>query len=143
MNRDYPPHPIPAALAMVVRDGRVLLARRGKGNTPDPWGFPGGAVEVGETVLAAAQRELAEETGIRARPERVVEVFDIIVHDASGRVRTHFVVNAVRMTTPEGEAHPASDVIETGWFTLDQISTLPRHPNLDRLAAAMLDASPA
>ncbi|MGV6850187.1 MAG: NUDIX domain-containing protein, partial [Marinibacterium sp.] len=56
------------ALAVVLRDGHVLLARRA--NPPDAglWGFPGGHVEPGETGLAAAVRELAEETGVIARP---------------------------------------------------------------------------
>lgn len=138
MNRDYPAHPLPAVLAMVRHGDHVLLARRGKGATPDPWGFPGGAVEVGETVLAAAERELAEETGLCARAEAVVEVFDIIVPDGLGRVRTHFVVNAVRMGPATGTAAPASDVVETGWFSLERIAALPTHPNLVRLAAALL-----
>lgn len=138
MDRDYPKHPLPAVLAMVARDGRVLLARRGKGATPDPWGFPGGLIEVGESVLAAAERELAEETGIRATAERVVEVLDIIVRDGDGRVRTHFIANAVRMRWASGEPTPASDVIACGWFTPADIAALPCHPNLPRLAAALL-----
>lgn len=138
MNRDYPSHPLPAVIAMVARGDRVLLARRGKGSVPDPWGFPGGLIEPGETVLAAAMRELAEETGIRARAEAVVEVLDVIAHDQDGRVKTHFILNAVRMHWLAGEPAAASDVIACGWFTLDQISTMPSHPNLPRLAATLL-----
>lgn len=138
MDRDYPPHPLPAAIAMVARDGRVLLARRGKGPHPDPWGFPGGLVEVGETVLQAAARELLEETGVHARPEAVAEVLDVIVRDDTGRVRSHFVLNAVRMTWLAGEPAAASDAIAAGWFTLDQIAALPCHPHLPRLAATLL-----
>ncbi len=46
-------------------DGRVWLGRRV--NTPDPfnWQFPQGGVDEGEELLAAAERELAEETGVR------------------------------------------------------------------------------
>lgn len=138
MNRDYPHHPLPAVLAMTARDGKVLLARRGKGDTPDPWGFPGGLIELGESVLAAAERELAEETGIRASAERVAEVLDIIIRDGDGRVRSHFIANAVRMAWISGEPVAASDVVECGWFTLDQIAGLSCHPNLPRLAAAVL-----
>lgn len=138
MNRDYPAHPLPAVLAMVARGGRVLLARRGKGPQPDPWGFPGGLVELGETVLAAAERELAEETGIRARAQAVVEVVDIIRRDEDGRVRTHFIAAAVRLDWLAGEPAAASDVVEAGWFTPDQIAAMTCHPDLPRLAAALL-----
>lgn len=138
MDRDYPSHPLPAAVAMVARGERVLLARRGKGTQPDPWGFPGGLIEVGETVLDAAARELAEETGVRARPEAVSEVLDVIVRDGDGRVRSHFVLNAVRMTWLEGDPQAASDAVEAGWFTLEQIAALRCHPHVARLAAALL-----
>jgi 8-oxo-dGTP pyrophosphatase MutT (NUDIX family) len=49
----------------IVRDdaGRVLLQLRGD-RERDVWGFPGGAVELGESVADAAIREVAEETGL-------------------------------------------------------------------------------
>lgn len=49
--------------------GEVLLQRRGDSNK---WGFPGGAIEIGETPQEAAIREVKEETGLD------VEVGDII-----------------------------------------------------------------
>ncbi|MCR6630768.1 MAG: NUDIX hydrolase [Magnetospirillum sp.] len=137
-SRDYPTHPLPAVIAMVARKGRVLLVRRGKGTAPDPWGFPGGLVEVGETVAEAAVRELAEETGVTAEAGPVAEVLDIIQCDKDGRVRTHFILNAVPCRWLAGEPAAASDAIEAGWFTLDQIAAMTCHPNLPRLAKAIL-----
>lgn len=139
MSRDYPAHPLPAVMSMVARDGRVLLVRRGKGPATDPWGFPGGVVELGETVPEAAMRELLEETGIHARPEAVVEVLDVIRRDETGRVKTHVVLAAVRMAWLAGDPVAASDAVEAGWFTLDQIAAMPCHPHLPRLAAALTD----
>lgn len=46
--------------AMVWREGELLLMRRSDNGH---WGLPGGFVEVGESVAAAARREVAEETG--------------------------------------------------------------------------------
>ncbi|HLO74891.1 MAG TPA: NUDIX hydrolase [Magnetospirillum sp.] len=138
MNRNYPAHPMPAAIAMVARDGRALLARRGKDGGTDPWGFPGGMIELGETVLEAAARELFEETGIRARPEAVVEVVDVILRDERGAVKTHYVLNAVRMTWEQGEPVAGSDAVDAGWFSLDQIAAMRCHPHLPRLAALLL-----
>lgn len=73
-----PPWPIDVVAGMLLRDDKVLLARRGPGmDLAGCWEFPGGKVEADETQAAALERELQEELGIRTRS---------VLHLASSRV---------------------------------------------------------
>jgi ADP-ribose pyrophosphatase YjhB (NUDIX family) len=141
--REYPAYPLPAVLAMVVKDGRVLLAQRDREPDRGKWGFPGGLIECGETVAAAVLRELMEETGLTAEAGPVMEVLDLITRDESGRVRFHYVVAAVRCTWLAGEAVPGSDAARLGWFTPEEIARLPVSKNLPRLVAMLFSGSRA
>ena len=63
--RTAPPVILVSAVALIDRDGRVLLAQRPDGKSmAGLWEFPGGKVEPGETPEHALIRELHEELGI-------------------------------------------------------------------------------
>lgn len=61
------PRPIAATIAVVIRDAQGLLVRRA--NPPDAglWGFPGGKIDRGETIDAAAVRGLYGDDALEAR----------------------------------------------------------------------------
>ena len=84
MNRRYPDRPIVGVLAVVLRGERALVVRRAHPPLAGRWGFPGGVLELGETVAEGAMRELLEETGVVAEPAGVLTVIDTIDRDPRG-----------------------------------------------------------
>lgn len=68
MKRSIVSHAGSAVAMPVDKDGRVLLVSQYRMPVEEKlWELPAGRIDPGETSLAAAKRELAEETGIRAR----------------------------------------------------------------------------
>ena len=57
---------IPAVSVALKRGDTLLLVQRANEPAKNQWAFPGGRVERGEKLEAAARRELLEETGLRA-----------------------------------------------------------------------------
>lgn len=116
-----------AALAVIVKDGHVLLVKRR--NDPDAglWGFPGGHVDLGETALDAAVRELREETGVTSRAVRYLTNVDVIEHDGCGGVRFHFLLTAVLCDYLSGEPVAQDDVSEAQWWKIEDVMRSTMH----------------
>jgi 8-oxo-dGTP diphosphatase len=119
--RRYPERPIVAVLAVVLRGGRALIVQRAQQPNAGRWGFPGGVLELGETVAAGAMRELQEETGIVAKPAGWLDVHDAISRDDAGRVQFHYTLIAVRGVWQSGEGVAADDAADCAWVSRDDI----------------------
>ncbi len=116
---------IQAASACVWRDGKVLLARRGKTLGKGTWAFPGGKLEAGETALAAAHRELLEETGIKADLRELIGEFRIATPQAT------FLITSYTGLHLDGEAVAASDSDAVAWIAPGELSGFLLAPNID------------
>ncbi|HSB69784.1 MAG TPA: NUDIX hydrolase [Candidatus Methylomirabilis sp.] len=121
MKRRYPDGPIVAVGGIVVKDGRVLLIRRGKEPSYGLWSVPGGAVNLGEGLRTAAQREVREECGIEIDVTDVVEVLERVVRDPEDRIQYHYVLIDYLARWVSGDAAPSSDVLETRWVPPDDL----------------------
>ena len=124
MKREYPDAPIPTVGAVVFNGKRVLLAQRGKEPNKGRWTIPGGAIELGETVRQAVEREVREECGIAVRAGNVVEVLDILRHDEAGALRFHYVLIDIVCQYISGEIVPGDDVADARWVHPDEFDTL-------------------
>ncbi|SFR56460.1 ADP-ribose pyrophosphatase YjhB, NUDIX family [Yoonia tamlensis] len=124
-----------AAIAVVLHEGKVLLAQRK--NPPDAglWGFAGGHVNLGETAMEAAARELLEETGVVATPDRYLTNLDIIVRDVDGEIAHHFLLAAVLCHYVSGAPVASDDVSDARWFSIQDIATLNTSANVTDVIA--------
>jgi len=121
--REYPEYAVAAVGAVLIRDGRILLVKRGYPPAAGKWSLPGGAVEAGESLAEAATRELEEETGLRARPLGVVWVLNNVVLDRSGRVKYHYLIVDILFDseTVEGTLRAGGDALDVSWVGLDEV----------------------
>lgn len=129
----FPHHPRVAVGAIVFKDGRVLLVRRGQAPAKGQWAIPGGSVRLGETLQQAAEREILEETGIIIRAKTPVLTFDTIERDEDGRVRFHYVIVDLAAEYISGSPVAGDDADEVRWVAPEELSELlvnPRTLNL-------------
>ena len=114
-DRQFPSRPIVGVGAVVVDGAHVLLVKRGRPPLMGAWSLPGGAVEVGETLVAALQREVLEETGLVVCVGPMIEVLDRITTDAEGRVTYHYVLVDYVCTPVGGTLSGGSDAVDARW----------------------------
>jgi 8-oxo-dGTP diphosphatase len=123
---------IPVVAAVIDREGRYLLGRRpAHKRHGDLWEFPGGKMEGGEDFLSAARRELREELGLTAQA-----VGNELFRSADDG--SPFVIHFVEVETAGTPA--AFEHSEVGWFTLEQLTTLPLAPSDARFVRHLREA---
>jgi len=123
VSKIYPDAPRVAVGAVVTHQNKVLLVLRGQPPAKDKWAIPGGSVNLGETLQAAAEREVFEETGLTVKAGEVIYGFDAILRDAEGRIQYHYVILDLRAEAldPSQSLTPADDVYDAAWFNLTDL----------------------
>ena len=110
--------------AIVFKDRKVLLVRRGKPPARDLWAIPGGSVEVSETLQRAAEREIYEETGVTIQALEPIYTFDYIERDEFGCARFHYVIVDLTADYVGGEPRPGDDALEARWVSAQELASL-------------------
>jgi 8-oxo-dGTP diphosphatase len=118
------------ASACVWKDGKVLLIQRAKPPL-GLWSLPGGHVEFGETALAAAERELLEESGVVADLTAFVGLYEIIRETPA----FHYAIACYGGVWRSGEAHASSDALDTRWVAPLELDSLDFVPNVRKAIA--------
>jgi 8-oxo-dGTP diphosphatase len=123
--REYPEHPRVGVGAVVLREGRVLLVRRGAAPAQGLWAIPGGGLRLGETLQQGAEREIREETGIVIRAGEPIFACDSFDRDDLGRLRFHYVIVDLAAEDLGGEIQAADDALEARWVSSAELPNLP------------------
>jgi 8-oxo-dGTP diphosphatase len=113
--RTYPRRPYLGVSVAVFRAGRVLLAMRTKPPFAGAFSLPGGLVEVGETLEAAALREVLEELQIDTRIVAFNQFVESIDRGSAGKIRHHFVIATFVGEWIAGEAKSGPEAAEAVW----------------------------
>ncbi len=122
------PEPIALVAAFNEAGEMLLLKRPEEAHCGGLWSFPGGKVEPGETPLAAARRELVEETGLAGTGWRCLGEHEHAYPDR----RLHFHLFACRV-----DGAPAQAESPWRWASLRRARTLPM-PEANRAILELL-----
>jgi 8-oxo-dGTP diphosphatase len=113
--------PVPGVGVAVIDGDRLLMIRRGRGANAGLWAVPGGKVDWGETMRAAAIREVREETGLEVRLGPVVWVGDAI--GPGDPPAWHFTLVDFLAEVVGGEAAASDDALDVRWVPLDEAAS--------------------
>ena len=134
VSREYPPAPLVAVAAVVVDGaGRILMVERGRPPSQGMWALPGGLLDLGEPVRAGVAREVLEETGAEIEIVDLVDLFESIHRDATGRIRYHYVVIDFWAHYRGGDVAAADDVDDAAWVLVTKLDDLPMEEETRRV----------
>jgi len=100
----------------------VLLQKRGDS---DSWGFPGGAMELGESAEESAIREIFEETGLKVKVEHLIGVYTKYVHQYSSGDKAQTITFFFKCKPVDGElAIDGKETLELRYFPKGELPEL-------------------
>ena len=124
--------------AVVIHEGRLLLARHDdKKCGLSWWSPPGGGVEKEEDILTAAAREAEEETSLRVVPFRPIYGQELIDRRRSNRTLEYFVLCELAAGASPDDIRAANEIAEARWVDRASSADLPILPTV--FAAAFWD----
>ncbi len=111
--------------AVVKRNGKFLIMLRSPDvrSFPKHWDFPGGKLELGETLIAGVEREVLEETGLKVEAVKIVGAYVFKMKDAERR----FTVWSAKLLSDE-EVKLSQEHTDFRWATKEEILRLKTEP---------------
>ena len=123
MKRLYPDQPVVGVGAVIIRDGKIALIKRGNEPAKGKWTIPGGLVELAESPEQAVIRETKEEVSLEVENPILLDVVSNVDFDEVGKVKYHYVIIDYLVRVKTGIASASSDAVELQWVPFDQVET--------------------
>jgi len=121
MKRLYPDQPVVGVGAVIIRDCKIALIKRGNEPARGKWTIPGGLVELAESPEQAVVREAKEETGLDVNDPSLMDVVSNVDLDEKGRVKYHYVIIEYFVHVKAGVAEASSDAVELRWVPFNEV----------------------
>lgn len=110
--------PLMDVRAWIVEDEKICLVR---GQGEDSWALPGGFGEVGYSPTENILKEIEEETGFKAKVERLLAVFDTNRFQLQSKQYTKFVFGCKLL---DGQFQENQEIADLQFFAIDQLPNL-------------------
>ena len=121
MKRLYPDKPVVGVGAVIIKEGKIALIKRGNEPSRGKWTIPGGLVELGESPEQAVIRETKEETGLDVDNPNLMDVVSNVSLDEKGKIKYHYVIIDYLVHVKAGTAQAASDAVELRWLPFNEV----------------------
>jgi 8-oxo-dGTP diphosphatase len=131
VQRRYPNQPVVGVGAIILREGKILLEKRGNEPARGQWTIPGGVMEVGESLEDAVARETKEETGLEVETISLIDVVDQMHLDKEDKIEYHYVIIDY-VVKAAGEPKAGSDADALEWVPIREVEGYDLTPSFRR-----------
>lgn len=121
MKRLYPDQPVVGVGAVIIKDGKIALIKRGNEPSKGKWSIPGGHVELGENLKEAVIRETKEETCLDVDNPILIDVVENVDWDDLGKIKYHYIIVDYLVHVKGGNIEAASDAAELRWVPFGEV----------------------
>lgn len=104
--------------ALIIKDDKILLIRRGAEPDKGKWATPGGYIGWDESAHDAVMREVKEETGLSA-----TKATFLAESSSPNRHPRQVITLAFLVSVDDAEPQKGDDADEVQWFSLDKLPT--------------------
>jgi 8-oxo-dGTP diphosphatase len=116
-----PTHPQLAVSAAIFRNGKILLVRRARSPAKGFYSLPGGRVEFGETLHAALDREVGEETGLNIEIAGLAAWREVVPGSTGSG---HYLIMSFAARWVRGEVKLNDELDDHKWLAPDDLGGL-------------------